>query len=148
MPIKSKASDKAEQQPWYKEGLRFTCTGCGDCCTGAPGYVWLNKAEIQAMAEVTELEVAEFEQKYVREVGIRKSLKEYKNGDCVFFDSQTRKCNVYSARPRQCRTWPFWDSNLKSEEAWAEACEECPGSGKGKLYQLEAIESQRKTVRV
>lgn len=149
MPSKSKPaeSDSAET-PWYSQGLRFTCTGCGDCCTGAPGYVWLNKAEILAMAQLTELEVSQFERKYVREVGIRKSLKEYKNGDCVFFDNKTRKCKVYAARPRQCRTWPFWDSNLKSPEAWAEACQECPGSGKGKLHQLEAIEVQRKTVRV
>ena len=22
-------------EPWYKDGLRFKCTGCGDCCTGA-----------------------------------------------------------------------------------------------------------------
>ena len=29
-------------------GLRFECTQCGDCCTGAPGYVWVNKAEISA----------------------------------------------------------------------------------------------------
>ena len=27
---------------WYaEEGLAFECTGCGDCCTGAPGYVWV-----------------------------------------------------------------------------------------------------------
>ena len=34
--------------PWYKDGLRFQCTGCGDCCTGGPGYVWVNQAEIDA----------------------------------------------------------------------------------------------------
>ncbi len=37
--------------PWYQFGLRFQCTGCGDCCTGAPGYVWINKAEIKAMSD-------------------------------------------------------------------------------------------------
>ena len=103
-----------DPSPWYSDGLRFTCTGCGDCCTGAPGYVWVNKAEIAAIAELMEMQVAKFEQKYVRKVGVRKSLKEYANGDCVFFDNETRKCNVYSARPRQCRTWPFWDSNLRT----------------------------------
>ncbi|TWT90458.1 Flagellin N-methylase [Pseudobythopirellula maris] len=139
---------KASSQPWYHEGLRFKCSGCGDCCTGAPGYVWLNKADIEAMAAETGLEVAEFESRYVREVGVRKSLIEYDNGDCVFFDPKSRGCTVYQARPRQCRTWPFWDSNLKSPETWAETCEACPGSGKGKLYQLDAIEAQRAVVRV
>ncbi|TWT67654.1 Flagellin N-methylase [Posidoniimonas polymericola] len=135
-------------EPWYKDGLRFKCTGCGDCCTGAPGYVWVNKAEIAALAAEVELSVAEFERKYIRKIGIRKSLAEYSDGDCVFFDLESRGCRVYAARPRQCRTWPFWDSNLKSAEAWEETCQECPGSGKGKLYQLDDIEAARKTFHV
>ncbi len=136
-------------EPWYKDGLRFKCTQCGNCCTGAPGYVWVNQAEIEGIAaEVGEPDVDAFEDMYVRKIGIRRSLVEFPNGDCVFFDSETRKCTVYNARPRQCRTWPFWDSNVKSPEAWAETCEVCPGSGKGKLYQIEHIESQRKVFRV
>lgn len=129
-------------EPWYKDGLKFKCTGCGDCCTGAPGYVWVNQAEIDALAERLEMDPAKFEKKYVRKIGVRRSLNEYKNGDCVFFDGESRKCTVYEQRPRQCRTWPFWNSNLKSPEAWAETCESCPGSGKGKLYQLEHIQQQ------
>ena len=78
---------------------RFKCTACGDCCTGAPGYVWVNQAEITAMAERLGMEVAAFEKKYVRQIGVRRSLVEYKNGDCVFFDNQTRKCKVYEQRP-------------------------------------------------
>jgi len=135
-------------EPWYKDGLRFQCTGCGDCCTGAPGYVWVNKEEIAALAVQVGMAIAEFEAKYVREVGVRKSLKEYANGDCVFFDGKTRKCRVYSARPRQCRTWPFWDSNLRTPEAWAQTCTVCPGSGTGRLYQLEEIETQKAAIRI
>ena len=116
---------------------------------GAPGYVWVNKEEIRGLAEqVGEENLERFEKMYVRQVGIRKSLKEYSNGDCVFFDNQTRKCKVYSARPRQCRTWPFWDSNVRDEQAWRETCQACPGSGKGKLYQLAEIEQQRQVMRV
>ena len=137
------------EKPWYHQGLRFECTGCGDCCTGAPGYVWVNKEEIGGLAEqVGEEDLERFEKMYVRQVGIRKSLKEYSNGDCVFFDNQTRKCKVYNARPRQCRTWPFWDSNVRDEQAWRETCQACPGSGKGKLYQLVEIEQQRRVMRV
>lgn len=128
--------------PWYAGGLRFECTQCGNCCTGAPGYVWVNKAEIEALARRLGLEVKAFEQRYVRRVGIRKSLVEFSNGDCVFFDNRTRKCVVYEDRPRQCRTWPFWRSNVHDAEAWARTCEVCPGSGRGKLYQLEEITEQ------
>ena len=135
-------------QPWYKDGLKFKCSECGDCCTGAPGYVWVNKEEIAAIASLVELEVDEFEAKYVRKIGVRKSLVEFSNGDCVFFDNQTRKCNVYEARPRQCRSWPFWQSNLKSKEAWSETCAVCPGSGQGKLYSIDEIEERNRMIRI
>ena len=134
--------------PWYKDGLKFTCSQCGDCCTGAPGHVWVNSDEIAALAATQGLEVEEFEEKYVRRVGMRKSLIEFSNGDCVFFDSKNRKCTVYGARPRQCRTWPFWGSNLKTPADWAYACRVCPGSGQGELHKLEEIEAQRAVVRV
>ncbi len=134
---------------WYADGLRFQCTQCGDCCTGAPGYVWVNKEEIQALAEATGAESVEaFERSNVRQIGIRRSLKEYSNGDCYLLDPETRKCQAYDARPRQCRTWPFWDSNLKSPQAWKQTCEVCPGSGKGQLYSLDTIEKQRKVMRI
>ena len=137
------------ENPWYKDGLRFQCTQCGDCCTGAPGFVWVNKEEIAALAEaIGEKDVEHFEDRYIRRSGIRKNLSEFPNGDCVFFDGESRRCTVYAARPRQCRTWPFWDSNLKSAKTWQETCEVCPGSGKGRLYQLEDIEEQRKVIRV
>ena len=135
-------------QPWFKDGLRFTCSQCGNCCTGAPGYVWVNKAEIEALAANVGLDVASFEAKYVRRVGVRLSLVEFENGDCVFFDGQTRRCQVYDARPRQCRTWPFWDSNIRTPEAWRETCEVCPGSGQGALVPLERIMEQAKVIRL
>ena len=123
------------KEPWYKDGLRFQCTQCGNCCTGAPGYVWVNNEEIETLAAFLDLTKAAFEKKYVRSVGVRRSLIEYENGDCVFFDNQTRKCTVYEARPRQCRTWPFWDSNVRTEKDWQHTCEVCPGSGKGQGQQ-------------
>jgi Fe-S-cluster containining protein len=129
-------------QPWFQDGLRFTCTGCGNCCTGAPGYVWVREEDIERLAAHLGLDVDAFERRYVRRVGIRKSLIEYSDGDCVFFDPQKRNCSVYEARPLQCRTWPFWDSNIKSQAAWKHTCEVCPGSGKGTLYPVEKILEQ------
>jgi Fe-S-cluster containining protein len=145
---KTESENEDKTEPWYKDGLKFKCSGCGDCCTGAPGYVWVNKAEVEAIAKLVEMDVDYFEDNYTRKIGIRRSLKEFSNGDCVFFDNESRKCEVYGARPRQCRTWPFWDSNLKSEQAWEQTCEFCPGSGTGKLFQLEEIEQRRKEFRI
>lgn len=135
-------------EPWYREGLRFECTGCGDCCTGAPGFVWVNQAEIKALAKRLGLSRAEFEQRYVRKIGVRRSLVEHANGDCVFFDSTTRRCTVYEQRPRQCRTWPFWESNVASPEDWAETCRACPGSGRGQLFTVEQIAASVAVIRV
>jgi len=134
--------------PWYRDGLRFTCTQCGNCCTGAPGYVWVNNDEIRALARLLGLDVTQFEERFVRRVGARKSLTERPNGDCVLLDGQSRNCTVYEARPRQCRTWPFWDSNLKTPADWEHTCSVCPGSGKGRLYTLDEIEGDRRTVKV
>lgn len=136
------------EKPWYHEGLKFECSQCGDCCTGAPGFVWVNKAEIAALAARVDLDEETFESRYVKKVGIRKSLDERANGDCVLFDTEKRCCTVYEDRPRQCRTWPFWDSNLKNPEAWQETCEACPGCSQGALYQLDTIEEQRKVIKI
>ncbi len=145
---KSRPSGQGTDQPWYADGLRFRCTQCGNCCTGAPGYVWVNKEEIAQIAALLGMEVEELETQCVRKVGIRKSLVEFSNGDCVFFDGETRRCQVYSARPRQCRTWPFWDSNLRTEEQWAETGKHCPGCNKGQLYQLEEVQERADVLRL
>lgn len=135
-------------QPWYHKGLKFRCTGCGDCCTGEPGYVWVNPAEIEALAKAVDLSVDQFLKKYTRSIGARTSLIEFDNGDCVFFDAESRKCAVYLDRPRQCRTWPFWESNLATPEDWAETGESCPGVGQGPLVGRKAIESRLGEIRV
>lgn len=134
--------------PWFQDGLRFECTQCGDCCTGAPGYVWVNNEEITALANTVGLATDDFEARYVRRVGSRKSLIEYDNGDCVFFDGESRKCKVYEARPRQCRTWPFWDSNIKTPQAWKHACQVCPGSGKGQLYTVDQVLAKSAVIKI
>ena len=64
------------ENSWYKEGLSFKCTGCGQCCTGFPGYVWITPEEMQAMAEALAIPLEEFTKKYTRKLGDRYSLKE------------------------------------------------------------------------
>jgi hypothetical protein len=111
--------------------------------------VWVNKQEIQQLAAwVGQADAQAFEDQYVRRIGIRKSLREFPNGDCVFFDAQSRRCSVYEVRPRQCRTWPFWDSNLRTETAWQRTCRICPGSGQGQLHAIETIEAQRQVLQL
>ena len=74
------------KEKWYREGLAFECTQCGACCSGAEGYVWVDQAEIDAMARCMEMDVEQFEKKFVRKVGNKRSLVEYPDGDCVFLE--------------------------------------------------------------
>ena len=118
--------DEPAPQPWFSSGLRFKCTGCGKCCTGAPGYVWVSGEEIATMASHLDISIEEFERKYVRQVGDRKSLLEHpRHYDCIFL--KDKKCQIYEVRPKQCRTFPWWQSNLQSEQQWNEAAKYCEG---------------------
>jgi Fe-S-cluster containining protein len=134
-------------EPWYRDGLRFRCTQCGHCCTGAPGYVWVSEEEIAALAAFRGETVEEIEGLYTRLAQRGRSLREKANGDCVFYDRE-KGCTVYPVRPRQCRTWPFWESNVGSPEAWRRTCDTCPGSGQGELISAEEIGQRLKIIRL
>src|SRR5438128_986169 len=111
----------AEEEPWYHDGLRFTCTKCGHCCTGAPGFVWLDVDELHALAEFLQTPLAEVVALYTRATHRGRSLREKVNGDCVFYD-KALGCTIYEVRPAQCRTWPFWESNLETPKDWERTC--------------------------
>lgn len=135
------------EPPWYADGLRFTCTQCGDCCTGAPGFVWVTDAELEAIAGHLGRPVAEVRALHSRSARGKRTLREKTNGDCVFLDGK-KGCTVYPVRPAQCRTWPFWESNVETPEDWQKTCEECPGSGKGELIPPEEISRRLKVIKM
>ncbi len=139
--MNAKPDASADEESWYSNGLRFKCTQCGNCCTGAPGVVWVTDAELEDIAKTLDRSIGEIRLFHTRIVGSRVSLKEFANGDCTFFDGETRSCQVYDARPMQCRTWPFWKSNLETESTWKEAGRDCPGMDNGNFVDLETIEN-------
>jgi Fe-S-cluster containining protein len=134
-------------EPWYRDGLRFRCTRCGNCCTGAPGFVWVNDEETRAIAEHRGEPLEEFVAIYTRTASRGRSLREKLNGDCIFYDREAG-CTIYPVRPRQCRTWPFWTSNVSSPEAWEETCAVCPGSGQGDLISAEEITRRMREIHI
>jgi Fe-S-cluster containining protein len=140
--VDEKAGPPPESRPWYAEGLRFACQGCGRCCGGEPGYVWVDDDVLAQIAGFFSLPAAEFRSIYVRRLWRGLSLREKSNFDCVLLDGNGR-CTAYEVRPVQCRTWPFWTSNLYSRETWEEAARRCPGIGQGPLIRFEQIEAQR-----
>jgi len=137
----------AMSDPWYQDGLRFACTQCGHCCTGAPGFVWVTDDEIADIANFLAEPIHQTEALYTKAVGRDISLRERGNGDCVFYDRK-QGCTIYQVRPRQCRTWPFWQSNIATPEDWKQTCQSCPGSGQGELIPVEEITRRMKVIRL
>jgi len=134
-------------EPWYRDGLRFRCTRCGACCTGEPGFVWVGDAELEAIAAFRGEPVEQVRALYTKAARRGLSLREKLNGDCVFYDRE-RGCTIYPVRPPQCRTWPFWESNVATPEDWERTCAVCPGSGRGDLIPAEEITRRLKVIRL
>jgi len=129
-------------EPFYKDGLRFSCRRCSLCCTSGPGFVFLTGNDLKRLAAHFRMGGEAFIKEYCRPVnwfgssGVL-SLKEKSNYDCIFWNAG---CTVYEARPVQCRTYPFWKKFLESEKAWESMTAECPGAGSGELRSAQFIE--------
>jgi len=104
------------------------CAGCGGrCCTGESGNIFVTPEEILALAALLKMNELDFRQTYLEKRGYKFSLKEKIVGlshDCIFYDRETNGCGVYAARPKQCRTFPFWDYFKTRVD---ELKRECPG---------------------
>lgn len=135
-------NNEAEEKPWYSEGLNFSCTQCGKCCTGRPGYTWVSLDEIEAIADHLKISLNEFASNFLRKVDGKWSLLEFSSSyDCVFL--KDKRCSIYPVRPKQCRSFPWWKETLASKEAWDEAARFCEGiQENAPHHSLEEIQSQ------
>jgi uncharacterized protein len=122
----SSCSDEASSKVWYEKGLRFSCTQCGKCCTGKPGYVWLDDEDLDQILTYLNITIDEFANKYLRLVDGRIALRERGvNYDCVFLKG--KQCQIYPVRPKQCKTFPWWPQILESRENWEKTAIYCEG---------------------
>ena len=110
---------------------QFNSTACktcsGKCCRGKQGYIWISMEELEKMADTRKMDVSVFLKQYVRQVQGRLSLQERViNGEhfCCFFDPIESFCNVYQNRPKQCRSYPFWNLSKRDTQR---ILDECPG---------------------
>ena len=108
----------------------FKCVQCGNCCSGASGYVWLTKEEQIRISEFLQIPLNIFIKKFVRKVNGKISLKEIKESDtnyrCVFLDADNR-CGIYECRPNQCITYPYWKKILEDKDYLDYVANDCPG---------------------
>ncbi|RDU67022.1 zinc/iron-chelating domain-containing protein [Helicobacter didelphidarum] len=118
----------------HKEGYYYTfnpskCSECGGkCCYGESGYIFVTIHEMKTIAKFLNISLEELALKYVKKVGYRfsfieKDCQEQFNGvSCIFFNETTKECNIYSVRPKQCRTFPFWNIYQKNNRDLLQRC--------------------------
>lgn len=133
---------KSAHNAWYAAGLAFTCQGCGNCCRGPGGYVWVSEEEAQAIARTLQRPFREFAAALLRSTSSGLALVDDARGDCPLLGGDSR-CLVYDARPRQCRTWPWWEENLASRECWEAAARRCPGMNRGEVHSALFIDCEK-----
>ncbi len=127
------------RQPWYADGLRFSCVpACGACCTrhGDYDYVYLDPDDVDRLASELGLSREAFLERHTVEDDGYLALR-MEGPECPFLRGTA--CGVYAARPSQCRTFPFWKENLRSRTAWERLGEFCPGIGAGEAHAVEKI---------
>ena len=116
-----------------KEGFTYAfdsnaCAFCGGrCCTGESGNIFVTTLEMQNISKLLEIDIVQFHKEYLVKRGYRFSLKEKIVGDsydCIFFNRESGGCDIYKARPKQCKTFPFWDYFKNNTQ---ELKLECPG---------------------
>ncbi len=123
---------------WYEGGLRFACQGSSCCCRAQEidTYVFLSIEDRRLLAAFLGIPTASFTRRYCARTDGDIHLR-HPERDCVFL--YKGRCQVYEARPEQCRTWPFWPENM-SERVWRdEVAPFCAGVGKGRRYTREEI---------
>lgn len=129
--------------PFYKDGLQFSCKRCSSCCRFDPGIVNLSEQDLERLLRWSGLDRDRFLATYCRWVAKGDGyeylcLLEKANFDCILWDNG---CTAYESRPFQCSSYPFWTSLLADEDWWDANAQDCPGVNSGALHDRAEIES-------
>lgn len=120
--------------------LRFACTGCGRCCVGHGGdyYVGATRREQRRIADFLGVTWRWFRRRYITLYADGTEGLRWGRGRCTFLDDEYR-CRIYSVRPLQCRTYPFWPEVVTRRGAWLAQARDCEGIGRGAVVALSEI---------
>ncbi len=103
----------------------FKCQNTGHCCK-RPGYVYVTDPEISKMAQELKMTVGTFRQQFVkRDNGWSViATPDFRVG--CFLDKKNC-CEIYKARPKECKTYPDWPEIWESDETLLNEAKECKG---------------------
>ena len=146
-----------------ENGIEFSCQMCGKCCTGFnDGEVYLYEEDILRLADFLKIKgkkgLRDFAKKHLKVVddsffwkdpnAQRGKTYRYKtlgfkftgeDEHCHFLKGNN--CSVHTARPFQCRSFPFWQMMVSSTKNFENYAQKCKGLQvlKGKFYTKEEI---------
>ena len=107
-----------------KNKIKFTCKKCGACCS--VGFIYLKKGEVEKIAAHINMPVKQFKKKYTEWfLFLGRALKWNDRGACIFL--KNKECSIYSARPSQCSTWPYWQRLINNQRDLKRAKGYCDG---------------------
>ena len=129
--------------------LPFECTSCGKCCRTI-GDVYMSPSEIVVAANHFNVTAVEFIRNYATHtIGTfplndevtpnfdkkdlpwiilanrKQKFHGHEDTACIFLDADTNHCQIYSIRPIQCSTYPFWTEIMASESLWNDEIRRC-----------------------
>ena len=128
-----------------KKNIKFKCQGSSNCCVsrGMYGYVYLSSKDTDVLSKFFLLSTKNFIKKHCSYTdGFLHLIEKKGRKNCQFL--KNKRCTVYSARPTQCRTWPFWSENMNSKKWNSEIMSFCPGIGKGQIISQKIIKKRIK----
>jgi uncharacterized protein len=109
----------------YDKSPVFNCQQCGDCCAGRGG-IHVKPQEVEAMAALLSLPVADFCRHYMEDSVTGPRLTVAANGSCVFL-LEGNLCRVHPVKPFICGQWPFLPALLVNSDELEHAKGACPG---------------------
>jgi len=124
------------KKKFWHSGLKFECHQCGYCYTFPGGAIFASQEDFKKIAEFLNISFKDFLTHYTEDSDGFVSIRSLQNGPCIFYD---HGCKIYSTRPTQCRTFPFWPVILKSESRWTDQSKTCQGINQGKTWSRQEI---------
>jgi uncharacterized protein len=109
----------------HENNFEFECKGCGVCCR-EEGYVYFAKPEVTRAAKLLNMTPAAFAQKYLVPFQDEFVHVVLKGGRCAFLQRDNR-CEINSVKPRQCKTFPFWEEYIDAKGNLVNFNRPCPG---------------------
>lgn len=104
-------------------------------------YVYVNNEERKKIAAFLGITLVWLKRRYLislPEEGWVVAIKD--DETCLFLDEQKR-CTIYSVRPEQCVTYPYWPEVVLRQRDWIREGKRCEGLGQGKVVSKKMVET-------